>query len=99
MKKREIQLPDDNFTYGNPLRPSTPIKDVLGNFYGDVAEQTMVTRYDQIRLNTANYNRTRLKSADRHTRASALAKTFVNTRTHIDTVIDGSRALFKMKKF
>ena len=37
MKKREIQLPDDNFTYGNPMRPSTPIKDVLGNFYGDVA--------------------------------------------------------------
>lgn len=82
MKTREIQLPDDSFTYGNPLRPSTPIKDVLGNFYGDVAEQIMISRYDNIRLNTASYNKTRLKSADKHTRASALAKTFVNTKAH-----------------
>jgi hypothetical protein len=43
---KSINLPEDNFTYGRPLRPSTPIRDVLGNFYGDVAEHMMVTRYD-----------------------------------------------------
>ena len=28
---------DEHFTYGQPLRPPTPIKAVLGNFYGEVA--------------------------------------------------------------
>jgi len=28
---------DENFTYGQPLRPPTPIKAVIGNFYGEIA--------------------------------------------------------------
>ena len=58
----------------------------------------MISRYDNIRLNTASYNKTRLKSADRHTRASALAKTYVNTKENNQT-LNISRELFKMKKF
>ncbi len=33
-----LRLPDESFTYGKALRPSTPIKDVVCNYYGDVAE-------------------------------------------------------------
>jgi hypothetical protein len=28
---------DESHTYGQPLRPATPIKAVLGNFYGEIA--------------------------------------------------------------
>ena len=28
---------NENFTYGAPLRPATPIKAVIGNFYGEIA--------------------------------------------------------------
>ena len=28
---------DESFTYGAPLRPGTPIKAVIGNFYGEIA--------------------------------------------------------------
>ena len=44
-----MRVPDDSFTYGRALRPSTPIRDVVSNFYGDIAEQDMFTRYGMIR--------------------------------------------------
>ena len=91
-------MPDDDFTYGKALKPSTPIKNVLGNTYGDIAEQSMITRYEFIRLNESRDRKTRLKSADRHTRASALAKTFITTRA-INESYTGAKPLFKMKKF
>ena len=34
-----IYLPEEEFTYGKSNRPSTPVKAVMSNFYGDVAEQ------------------------------------------------------------
>ena len=40
-----LHLPEQGFTYGKPLRPSTPIRDVIGNFYGDVAENHLQTKY------------------------------------------------------
>ncbi len=41
-----LRLKDEHFIYGRPLRPPTPIKDVLNGFFGDMAEQRMNTRYD-----------------------------------------------------
>jgi hypothetical protein len=46
---KPFRLPDESFTYGKALRPSTPIKDVVSHYYGDVAESEMLTRYDVIR--------------------------------------------------
>lgn len=65
---KSIRLPDESFTYGRALRPSTPIKDVVSNFYGDVAEQEMLTRYDWIR--TQSRAGPRLVSHEKHTKAS-----------------------------
>ena len=31
-------FPHEEFTYGKANRPSTPVKAVVGGFYGDVAE-------------------------------------------------------------
>ncbi len=44
--ERSMRLPDENMAYGKPLRPSTPIKEVIGHYYGDMAEQMMLSRYD-----------------------------------------------------
>jgi hypothetical protein len=33
-----MYLPDEEYTYGKANRPSTPVKAVMSNFYGDVAE-------------------------------------------------------------
>jgi len=78
MLNHSLRLPDESFTYGKALRPSTPIKDVVCNFYGDVAEQEMLTRYDWIR--TQSRGGPRLTSHERHTKASALAKESIRGR-------------------
>ena len=70
-----MQLPEESFTYGKALRPSTPIRDVIGNFYGDVAEHVMHSRYDFLKQEST-YG-VRLPSNNRHTRASALAKNHI----------------------
>ena len=41
-----IYLPEEEFTYGRANRPSTPIKAVMGGFYGDVAEHETLQRYE-----------------------------------------------------
>ncbi len=32
-----------------PLRPSTPIREVIGNYYGELAEGEMMSKYDEMR--------------------------------------------------
>lgn len=75
---RLIALPDESFTYGKALRPSTPIKDVVSNFYGDVAEQYMLNKYEDLR----NFSRSgpRLDCYEKHTKASALAKDHIKVK-------------------
>lgn len=65
-------MPDESFTYGKALRPSTPIKDVVCNFYADVAEQDMLSRYDYIRAQSRSG--VRLNCYEKHTKATALAQ-------------------------
>ena len=96
MNRSGLNLPDESFTYGKALRPSTPIRDVLGNFYGDVAEHMMQSRYDYMRKDTSQG--VRLPSSNRHTRASALAKSHIIGK-QVDEQIGGQKNVFKMKKF
>ena len=95
---RAIRLPDESFTYGKALRPSTPIRDVVANFYGDVAEADMLNRYDFIR--TQSRSGPRLVSHERHTKASALARDAVKSRQGEEgSIIMNAKSLFKMRKF
>ena len=48
-RDRGIVLPEEDFIYGQPNRPSTPIKAVMQGFYGDVAEQQTLQRYEIIK--------------------------------------------------
>ena len=42
---RRIYLPKEGFTYGKPNRPPTPIKDIINNNYGNLAEITIRNEY------------------------------------------------------
>ena len=39
VKERPIFLPEEEHPYGRPNRPSTPVGDVISNYYGGIAEQ------------------------------------------------------------
>ena len=44
-RERKIILPHEDFVYGLPNRPSTPIKDVINNAYGNRAEDIIRNEY------------------------------------------------------
>ena len=60
------------------MRPGTPIKAVLGNFYGEIAGYHHKQRKDELNHND-DIDRERLMNPPRtHTRATAMANSFVN---------------------
>ena len=92
---------DENFTYGAPLRPSTPMKAVIGNFYGEIASFEHKLRSTNIRQSDEHFRQSLLNPPRTHTRASAMADTFVNTNTVKKATddADNNKSIFKMKKF
>lgn len=85
---------DESFTYGRRNRPSTPIKSVLGGVYCDVGEH-----FQQQRLDYYKKASQPLKlPADKPTKASAMANSFVNTRVSQNRTKD-EKKLFKLSKF
>ena len=62
-----ITLPHEDFVYGKANRPSTPVKAVVGGFYGDVAEQQTLNRYEILRLQSRPVT---LVDSRNHTKAS-----------------------------
>ena len=94
------RLPPTEFTYGMPCRPSTPIRDVMGNFFGEMAENEMVYKYNQTKT---NFRRTGAPLEAKHTTKSKIAHEFVKTRGQVDDkqarLMSGSKDLFKIKRF
>lgn len=92
---------DLGHTYGQPLKPGTPIKAVIGNFYGEIAGYQQTVKSNDIRHSDEHFRKQMLNPPKEHTRASAMANTFVNQSTSKQAVIDAERAksLFKMQKF
>ena len=69
---------DDAHTYGQPLRPPTPIKAVLGNFYGEIAGYQHKVKTQTFRECDDVLRKKMLNPPKTHTRASAMANTYVN---------------------
>jgi len=92
---------NENFTYGAALRPSTPIKAVIGNFYGEIASFEHRLKADNIRESDENFRMSMLNPPKVHTKASAMASTFVNNGTikRATDNAENAKCLFKMKKF
>ena len=92
-----IAVPSDDSTYGTANRPSTPIKAVVEGFFGDVAEQQTVQRY-QILRGTSSSGR-RFSEMRAHTKASLLAKDHIRQSAQKEDKFRNSQSLFKMGKF
>ena len=92
---------DESFTYGAPLRPGTPIKAVIGNFYGEIAGYQHKVKANNVRYSDNEFRNQMLNPPKAHTRASAMADTFVNQRTVKKAAddLENAKSLFKMKKF
>ena len=72
---------DPDHSFGMPLRPPTPIKAVIGNYYGEVAGYQHKAKASGIRASDENFRHLLLNPPKTHTRASAMANTFVNSNT------------------
>ena len=78
-------VPD--ITFGEPTRPSTPIKAVVGNFYGNVAAEIKHARYEPPEP-------VKKSTATKHTRGSNLMKSAVQ-----QSMQPAERTEFKMNRF
>jgi len=55
--KREIKLPPEDFAYGVPNRPSTPMKDVVNYTYSNRAEAVIRRNYDKFIQEKSKYRK------------------------------------------
>jgi len=77
-------IPSDqngDFTYGQALRPPTPIKAVIGNFYGEIAGFQHSVKTTGIKHSDAGFRTKMLNPPKSHTRATAMANSYVNNKT------------------
>ena len=87
--------PDHSF--GMPLRPPTPIKAVIGNYYGEVAGYHHSQRTENLRQYDEHVRVAMNNPPKGHTRASAMANTFVAGQEQRKKI--EPKSLFKMQKF
>jgi len=88
-------LPDEDFTYGMPNRPSTPVKAVVNGYYGDAAEQRITERYELMRAQAKPLS---YADARNHTKASHMLSQHVRSTALLETM-RSSQTLFKMNRF
>lgn len=67
-------LPEEQFMYGKPNRPGTPVGDVISNYYGEKASKQLEQKYDYLKEATKPMG---LSFARGHTKASAMAQNYV----------------------
>ena len=70
-----MYLPEEEFIYGRPNRPSTPVGDVVSNYYGEKATNEISQKYEILRETTKPLG---LSFARSHTKASALAHSHIS---------------------
>ena len=104
-KNRPKRLPPGHHAYGLPLRQSSPMREVIGNYYGEMAEGEMQYKYDSMRQTRSQFRSTARDNmrTTKHTQKSAVAADYV-ARKGIDNakkteLMTGGENLFKMKKF
>lgn len=71
---RKIYLPKEGFTYGKPNRPPTPIKDIINNNYGNLAEISIRDEYKNFIKKMRSNSNLNLNSKYNHMRKTLEAK-------------------------
>ena len=92
-----VLLPEKGFTYGVPNRPSTPVKKVINNDYGNEAERCCVNQYANLMVGASQ----KTKFLPSITKAVNLNKEVTNMKIRQREVdpIESQNNLFKMHKF
>lgn len=90
---------DEDTTYGKALSPSTPIKEVMSNYFGEIGELMIKNKYEHI--DSLKSIAPRLLCHKRDTKASSLARAHIITQqvSVSKTLSANPSDLFKMKKF
>tara|TARA_B110000285_G_C14872381_1_gene489850 strand:+ start:421 stop:741 length:321 start_codon:yes stop_codon:yes gene_type:complete len=92
-----VFLPEEEYPYGRPNRPGTPVGDVISNYYGENAEKNLGRKYDILKETSKPLS---LNYARGHTRASALAKASISQSNFNKSITKvQSESIFKMSKF
>ena len=103
MSRRELEIKypfSEETRFGNPNRPSTPIKAVVEGFFGDVAAIETKKRFDEHVQVQSSRPRTAKKMEEmRYTKASNLAREHIRTASGAVNRLIKGEDLFKMAKF
>ena len=75
-KNKPMRLPGEHFAYGKPLRRSSPMREVIGNYYGELAEGEIMAKYDYMRATRSQFTMTAKTNMRRtkHTVKSRMAE-------------------------
>jgi len=93
----DLCIPDKDFYYGVPNRPSTPVKKVINNDYGNESEKIMINNYANMMAVASQ----KIKFTPAQTKAANLNREINNMKMkqrELDP-IERQRSLYKMKKF
>ena len=90
---------DPDHSFGMALRPPTPIKAVIGNYYGEVAGYQNREKTQNLRDFDENVRIAMNNPPKSHTRASAMANSFVAGKEQKKVQAIQPKSLFKMQKF
>ena len=93
-----VNLESDH-SFGMPLRPPTPMKAVIGNYYGEVAGYQHKQKTQNLRSFDEHIRVAMNNPPKGHTRASAMAGSFVVTKEQGKKQSIEPKSLFKMQKF
>jgi len=93
----DLCIPDSDFYYGVPNRPSTPVKKVINNDYGNESEKIMVNNYANMMAIASQ----KIKFTPAQTKAANLNREINNMKLkqrELDP-IEKQKSMYKMKKF
>lgn len=92
----QISLPEEQFTYGRPNRPQTPIDGIIRNNFGESATANIQDRYKSLKeykkLSVPKSNNIEI----RYTKAKTKAEEFIKTQNVWEKQ---EKDLFKLKRF
>ena len=94
----QITLPEEQFTYGRPNRPQTPIDGIIRNNFGEGATKNLQDRYRSLKqykkLSAPKCNNIEI----RYTKAKIKAEEFIKTQNQWEST-QNPKELFKLKRF
>ena len=81
LKKRDLSLPNDTFTYGRANRPQTPLKGIILNEYGETARNEIQAKYMELKEHKKHNSPRSNKFEIKYTNAQLKHDEFIKTQS------------------